>query len=379
MTELRTYLDYNATAPMRPEAVERTVAVLSMCGNASSVHREGRAARRVIEQAREHVAATCGVAGESIVFTGSGTEANNLAFKGLARERRVDTLVVCETEHPSVLQSALDSGVPVQTVAVDAAGLADLAALETILAEASGTPLVSIMLANNETGVIQPIRRAAEIAHRHGALIHTDAVQACGKIAVDFRGLDVDLLSLSAHKVGGPQGVGALVVRPGLAVAAQMSGGGQELKRRGGTENVAGIAGFGAAIAASARDLEQFAALAKLRDEIEDAVTACDADATVFSQEVDRLPNTTCFAVPDTAAELALIALDLKGIAVSSGSACSSGKVARSHVLVAMGAGEDVVQGAIRVSLGWASKVEDVRRFINAWRDLAGRRTSAAA
>jgi cysteine desulfurase len=369
----RVYLDHNATAPVRPEAAAAVAAALAEVGNPSSVHAFGRAARRRVEDAREAVAALIGAAPGDIVFTGGGTEANALALAGSGRRR----LLVSAIEHESVLANAaaLDPATPL--IPATRQGLVDLDALDRLLDGRGGETLVSLMLANNETGAIEPVAEMAERAHAAGALVHCDAVQAAGKIAIDVRELGVDLLSLSAHKLGGPPGAGALYVSERVALAAVLKGGGQERGRRAGTENVPGIAGFGAAAAAAARGLGHYAGLATLRDRLERAVLARSDRARIAAREAPRLPNTSCIVLPGLAGETQVMALDLAGIAVSAGSACSSGKVRPSHVLAAMGLSSEEAASAIRVSLGRTSGEDDVERFVEAWGAMAARRAAA--
>ena len=367
--EPATYLDYNATAPVRPEAAAAVAAASIATGNPSSVHRFGRAARQRIEEARERVASLIHAASADVVFTSGGSEANALALLGAGRVR----VLVSASEHDSVLATVPGA----ERIPVDADGIVRLDELERRV-KADGRPaLISIQLANNETGAIQPVAQAAALAHAHGALIHTDAVQAAGKIPVDFAALGVDFLSLSAHKIGGPQGVGALALRAGLAVTPQHLGGGQERGRRAGTENGPGIAGFGVAAESAADGLADFARLAELRDRLEAELVA--RGARVFSRAAPRLANTSSIAMPGVAAETQIMALDLAGIAVSAGAACSSGKVRPSHVLGAMGASEAEASSAIRVSLGWETKPRDVERLIEAWSALRARTQSRAA
>lgn len=363
MTELRAYLDYNATAPVRPEVIEAMRAQLGRTGNPSSVHGAGRLAHRVLESARAALADLVGAKPETVVFTSGGTEANNLALAGLAP--KIGRIVISAIEHPSVSRPAEALGLPLFRVPVTSAGVIDLQRLEEILAESATTALISIMLANNETGVIQPAAEIARLARRFGAIFHCDAVQAIGKMPVDKSAIGADLLTLSGHKFGGPQGVGALILDDDMEIAARLLGGAQERYRRAGTENLPGIAGLGVAavMARSSADVEG------LRDRLEAAVREIAADAVLFGQGAPRLGNTSCIAMPGVSAETQVIALDLAGIAVSSGAACSSGKVHRSQVLEAMGAG-DLAGDAIRVSLGWASQPADIERFIEAWRAL---------
>ena len=369
---MRAYLDHNATSPLRPEARDAMIAALDQCGNASSVHAEGRAARAMIETAREEIARALGTIAPTVVFTSGGSESCNQAIRGVEADR----IIVSAIEHPCVLEAAKAAGKPVSLIPVDADGVIDLEALDAILADGEGRALVCVMLANNETGVIQPVREVVALAQKHHALVHCDAVQAFGKIQVNFGLLGVDLLSVSAHKLGGPQGVGALVIRDGLAVSPLIRGGGQELRRRAGTENVSAIAGFAAAVNAAQ---ETESPIKALRDQVESALEQGPGKVTVFGKGAQRLPNTVCFALPGLAADTALIAFDLDGVAVSSGSACSSGKVAASHVLQAMGAEETAVRSAIRVSLGWNSTESDVNRFIDSWQRIAGRHAAQAA
>jgi cysteine desulfurase len=360
---LRTYLDHNATSPLRPQAKAAMLAALETAGNPSSVHGEGRAARKILDDAREAVARALGAIAPMVIFTAGGSEANNLALKGAAVER----LLVSAIEHPSVLEAAKAAGKPVETIPVNGDGVVDLAALARLLPGPKA--LVSVMLANNETGVVQPLREVVALAAGHGALVHTDAVQAFGKLPVSFPLLGVDLLTVSAHKLGGPMGAGALVVRDGVALAPLIHGGGQELRRRAGTENVAAIAGF-AAVAD-----ERLDGIAALRDRLEAELDG----VVIFGKGAARLPNTTCFAATGMNAETLLMAFDLAGIAVSSGSACSSGKVARSHVLAAMGVAPDPASAAIRVSLGWTTTAQDVERFAAVWRRIRQRHGARAA
>jgi cysteine desulfurase len=364
-----TYLDHNATTPLRPEAAAVMAEALASTGNASSVHRFGRQARRTIETAREAVARLAGARPEAVIFTSGGTEANNLALAGCGRTR----LLVSAGEHDSVLNAAPDAA----RIPLTEAGLVAPAALDNLLGESDVPALVSIMLANNETGAIQPLAELAEVARAHGALVHCDAVQAAGKLTLDLTALGIDLMSLSAHKLGGPQGVGALVLARDLAANVELApfqrGGGQERGRRAGTENVPGIAGFGAAAQAALADLDRAAALAPLRDDLERRLHRLAPGIRFFATAAPRLPNTSCFAAPGLTAETQVIALDLAGVAVSAGSACSSGKVAPSHVLAAMGASAADAAAAIRVSLGWTSEAADIERFLEAWGALYSR------
>jgi cysteine desulfurase len=373
----RSYFDWNATTPMRPQAVEALREALSVPGNPSSVHAEGRAARRLVEEAREAVAALVAARPGDVVFTSSGTEANMLALTPAiqtADERRPrEKLLISAIEHASVRTGGRFQRGAVTDIAVGADGRVDLAALTDALAETS-RPLVSIMLANNETGVVQPIAQAAAIVHAAGGLLHVDAVQAVGRIACDINALGADLLTLSAHKIGGPKGVGALIrAREDIHFPEPLiHGGGQERGLRAGTENVAGIAAFGAAAAAVHRqgtaDADHMLAL---RHRLEAGLKAVTPGVVIFGAAAERLPNTTLFAAEGMKAETAVISFDLEGIAVSSGAACSSGKVQPSHVLAAMGVSPALTRGAVRLSLGWTTTETDIERCLGAWRKLA--------
>ena len=351
------------------------LSAMDMVGNPSSVHAPGRAARKLIEEAREHVAALVGAQPRNVVFTSGGTEANALALtpaiqtgSTLAPRTR---LFVSAIEHPSVRSGGRFAADRREDVPVTHNGLADLPKLVARLDELAGTrPLVSIMLANNETGVIQPIAAAAELVHKAGGLLHVDAIQAVGKIPSNINALGADLLTISAHKLGGPKGVGALVLADeDLHIADPfLTGGGQERGNRAGTENVIGIAGFGAAAAAIARVWTQEAARTeRTRDRLEASLLEVSPDVVIFGSNAPRLPNTTLAALPRVKAETALIALDLEGVAVSSGSACSSGKVAPSHVLAAMGVEPKLALGAVRVSIGATTTEDEIEIFLKAW------------
>jgi cysteine desulfurase len=357
------YLDYNATAPAKPAVIAAVAAALAETGNASSVHRFGRLTRRTVETARDQVAALVNASPASVVFTGSGTEANNLAL----HRAQGQAVLVSAIEHDCVLRAAPDATL----IPVTRDGVVDLEALDRMLAGTSSA-LVAVMLANNETGVVQPLAEIVRIARAHGASVHCDAVQAAGKVAIDMQALGVDTLALSAHKLGGPQGVGALIVSDRVAMRPLLVGGGQERGRRAGTENVAGIAGFGVAAGLATTDLPQMQALAPLRDATETRLLRVAPEAVIFGAAVKRLPNTICVAMPGVAAETQVMALDLAGVAVSAGSACSSGKVKASHVLTAMGMAP-LAGAAIRFSAGWRSTAEDFDRFVETWTALWAR------
>ena len=368
----RTYLDYNATAPLRPEAREALLAALEI-GNPSSVHEEGRKARALVEAARADVAALVSAPAETVIFTSGGTEACNLAL-GLrqAPAGEIKRLLLSAIEHSAILAAAEESVLPVELLPVTADGVVDMAALDVALQDETPA-LVCVMLANNETGTIQPIAEIAAKTRAHGSLLFCDAVQAAGKMPIDIFALGVDVLSLSGHKLGAPMGVGALVTRPAVVVPPQLLGGGQELGRRAGSENISGIAAFAAAAKAAMRDLNDFANLADLRDDMEVALLAVQPQTEIFGKHADRLANTSCFALGGLNSETLVMALDLAGVSVSAGSACSSGKVSRSHVLAAMQAETHISKGVLRASLGWQSNREDTEKLVNEWTKLAGR------
>jgi cysteine desulfurase len=381
----RVYLDWNATTPLRPEARQAMAAAWDVAGNPSSVHAEGRQARRLVENARAAVAAAVGARPQDVVFTSGGTEANALALTPGVRRgtgEPLRRLLVSAIEHPSVLSGGRFSPEAIKTIRVTRSGLIDLEHLRASLA--AGPPaLVSVMLGNNETGALQPAGEVADIVHQAGGLLHVDAIQALGKTPFDIRQIKADLVTLSAHKIGGSKGVGALVLADGIqGLEPLLRGGGQELGRRAGTENVAGISAFGAAVRTAMAALEgDVARLRGLRDRLEAGLKQTPG-MIVFSEGVPRLPNTTLFTVPGLKAETAVIGFDLEGISVSSGSACSSGKVQPSHVLEAMGVDRELAQGAVRLSLGWSTSETAIDLALQAWRKLAdallkGRRNTA--
>lgn len=366
----RIYLDWNATTPLRPEAKAAMAQAWEIGGNPSSVHAEGRQARRLMEEARAAVAASVGADAANVIFTSGGTEANSLALTPGLRRGKVERLLTSAIEHASVLAGGRFAAGATGRIGVTRAGIIDLRRLRALL---DGPPaLVSVMLANNETGAIQPVAEAAKLVHDAGGLLHVDAIQALGKISFDLASTGADLLSLSAHKIGGPKGVGALLLAEGIeGLAPLLRGGGQEKGRRAGTEDVPGIAGFGAAVRVALVDRERDASRTEsLRARLENGIRQTPG-VVVFAQEATRLPNTVLFAIPGMRAETAVIAFDLAGIAVSSGSACSSGKVQPSHVVEAMGYGRELAQGAVRISLGWSTTEADIDLTIQAWRKLA--------
>jgi cysteine desulfurase len=365
------YLDWNATAPVRQEAAAAVAAALRATGNPSSVHRFGRESRRIVNDARDAVAALVHARADEIVFTSGGTEANVLGLEGFPGRR----ILVSSIEHDSVRAAVADAAL----IPVIADGRVDRAALARLLAADPRPALVSVMFANNETGVIQDVAAIARIAHEAGALYHCDAIQAAGKIPVDFAALDIDLMTISAHKLGGPMGSGALVVRSGLAIEPLLRGGGQERRLRGGTENLPGIAGFGAAARVAKNGLIAYTQIATLRDDAQRRLCALAPDAVVFGADAPRLPNTFCIAMPGVAASTQVIALDLAGVMVSAGAACSSGKVTRSHILDAMGVAPALAECAIRISLGWSTSAEDIDQLVDAWGALYARTRARVA
>lgn len=363
MSRRPVYLDYNATAPMVPAAVDAVTAAMALGGNPSSVHAVGRAARAAVEDARRRVAALVGAPPSAVVFTSGASEANALALRGLTSSR----VLVSAIEHDSVLNAAASA----TCLPVSESGLLDLDALTAAVKPGD---LVSVMLVNNETGVIQPVQEIVDIVHRAGARLHVDTVQAAGRVPIDFRTMGATAISLSAHKIGGPPGVGALIVFETETLAAQTPGGGQERGRRGGTENMPGIAGFGAAASRALDGLsEEPARLSTLRETMEHAVMDAVPDIRVLGRDAPRVGNTSCLALPGVASEKQVMALDLAGFAVSAGSACSSGKVKASPVLSAMGLPDAVAGSSIRISLGWRTTEAEVAAFTSAYLEMAAR------
>lgn len=361
------YLDYNATAPTKAIAAEAVMAAMAHSGNPSSVHGPGREARQMVEDARAKIARAVGARAEDVIFTSGGTEANNQVLRTQVGIRR---LLISAIEHDGVLAAANASGLVVEIIPVDNHGIIDLDFLTERLAADEGRALVSVMLVNNEVGTIAPVAEAVKIAHDAGALMHTDAVQAFGKIALNFADLGVDFMSLTAHKMGGPLGVGVLIHRPGIDVNPLITGGGQEMARRSGTENVPGIAGMGAAADLVGDDVDAGPRIAKLRDGLEDAILAISPDSRIYGRGAERLPNTTMVSMPGVPGDTQVMAMDLAGYAVSSGSACSSGKVKKSRILDAMGCAGKEAGEAIRVSLSPATTQDEIDGFVAAWQAL---------
>ena len=373
MNRARTYLDWNATAPLRREAQAAMVAALNVVGNPSSPHAEGRRARAIVEDAREQVAALLGARASEVVFTSGGTEGNNAVLAA-----GWNKILLAGIEHDSVLAPARNSRARLVDLPVDDDGVVVREELSRALASASeGPALLTLQLANNETGVLQPVAGVAAEAKQHGLAVHTDAVQAAGRVPIDVASLGVDYLTVSAHKLGGPQGTGALVIR-GRALSPLISGGGQERRQRAGTESVAAIAGFGAAAQAARRELAQMARVGRLQAWLESQVRSITPEAIIIAEGAARLPNTTDLALPGASAETLVIQFDLAGIAISAGAACASGKVGASHVLAAMGLSAELAGAAIRISLGHGSTQADVARFLDAWTHLAAKRRPRA-
>ena len=364
------YLDHNATSPIRPEAEAAMRDALTAGGNPSSVHAPGRAARARVERARADVARFVNARSEDVIFTAGGTEADNLAVHS-AKAAGASRIVLSAIEHEAVAEAAAASGLEVVVWPVTAAGTVDLNWLEGHLnnqGEGTGaTTLFALMAANNETGVIQPVAEAGRMIGEAGDLFLVDAVQMLGKAGFDFAASGAHYAALSAHKVGGPPGAGALVVSPGAPVTRLIHGGGQEKNRRSGTENVPAIAGFAAALAAAAADDDLFARQRALRDRMEARIRAAAPDIAIWGANAERLPNTACLSAPGWPSEVQVIAMDLNGFAVSAGAACSSGKVRRSRALEAMGADAEHAETALRVSVGWTTTQDQADAFADAW------------
>ncbi len=377
MTTPRVYLDWNADTPLCDAARQAMLRTWDHGAlNPSSAHAGGQKARAIIEEARRSMARLLGCAPEEVIFTAGGTEADNMAVRGAPVER----FMVSFMEHPAVMKPAKASGKPVTLLEVDGDGVADLEALERHLSAGGGQALVCLMYASNESGTLQPVREAVEIARRHGALVLCDAVQGAGKAEVDFSALGVDMFAISAHKFGGPQGVGVLIVREGLALEPLVLGGGQERRRRAGTENVAGIAGMAAALESALENrAEKESRIRGLRDELESELKKITPEAVIFGENALRMANTTWFAHPRLDAQAALMAFDLDGVAISAGSACHSGKAEVPRSLIAMGVDRDLAKRALRVSLGPDTTEDDIRLFLSSWRAQAERMNRNAA
>lgn len=384
MAAVRAYLDYNASAPLLGRAREAVVAALDVAANPSSVHQEGRNARRLIEEARRQVAALVNAGKQHVVFTSGATEAAATLLTPEWRmgkaDLRMGRLYVCAADHPCLLSGGRFAAEQVERIGVDGDGVLKLDELAAALAahdKETGLALVAVHAANNETGVIQPIEEIAAVVRAAGGVLVLDAVQAAGRVSLDMSKPCADYLILSAHKIGGPKGVGAIVAAADLMMPKPLvSGGGQEKGHRGGTENLAGIAGFGAAAASALEALPSISRIASLRDGFEAAIRDLVPDAVFFGRAAPRLANTSFFAIPGLKAETAQIAFDLAGVALSAGSACSSGKVGPSHVLAAMGV--DEIQGALRVSIGQETSAQDLELFRSALEGVAARRAGGS-
>ena len=356
------YFDHNATTPVKRPVIDAMMGALAICGNASSIHSSGRNARKLIEQSRDKVAKLIKVSPEQVIFTSGGTEANNLVISGINR----DYCIMSAIEHDSILQTEKSH----QKISVNESGLVELGTLEKLLRVKGSPNIVSVMLANNETGVIQPVEEIVKLSEPFDTFVHTDAIQACGKINLDWDTLGVDAISLSAHKIGGPQGVGALILNRSFDLDPRFFGGGQERNYRPGTENIPGIVGFGVA-AELAADLDRNKRIESLRDELEYKILEIAPNAVIHGQRSQRIPNTSCISMPGVLAETQIMKFDLAGIMVSAGSACSSGKVHNSHVLKAMGVKESEASSAIRISLGYDNTIDEIDYFVTQWKKVS--------
>ncbi|WFU03554.1 cysteine desulfurase family protein [Rhizobium sp. CB3171] len=386
MAATRLYLDWNATAPLHPAARDAMLHALDLYGNPNSVHGEGRATRAAIEAARRQVASLTGAEPAHVVFTSGATEAANMVLTPEFRMGRtplaIGHLYISAIEHPALREGGRFPKEKISEIPVTSDGVVDLTALEAMLSahdKASGLPMVAIMLANNETGILQPVHEAAKIVQAFGGLLVVDAVQAAGRVPIDINEIGADFLIVSSHKIGGPKGAGALVSRGEVLMPKPLiHGGGQEKGHRSGTENALAVVGFGAAAAAAVAEFEsRNAAAAKLRDRLEEGMRLAAPDVIIHGEGGPRVPNTSFFTLPGLKSETGQIAFDLEGVAISAGSACSSGKVGESHVLMAMGC--DPKLGALRISLGFTTTEEDVERAIAAFARIAGRRKLAGA
>lgn len=363
------YLDYNATAPMLPEVKQAMVAAMEWVGNPSSIHSFGRHVRKEIEQARASIATSVNCDPTHVTFTGGATEANNWVLQGAPVKR----ILISAIEHPSLYDAGAKNAA---IIPVTSDGVVDIAALEKLLAQSKEPTLVCVMWVNNETGVIQPIEEIAALCKKHHALLHVDAVQALGRVTIDLQKTPIDFLSLSAHKIGGPSGIGALIYNHEVALNKFMHGGGQERRRRAGTENILGIIGFGMAAQTAMEKQNFYATLAQWREDLEAKIKQAYPDTIIVGERTSRVGNTLQMITPNHAAEKQLIALDLAGIAVSSGSACSSGSIKPSHVLLNMGFAESLASCAIRISMGLSTTKGDLDAFFAAWVANSQRTTS---
>jgi cysteine desulfurase len=383
MSNPRVYLDHNATAPLRPEARAAMLVAMDVAGNASAVHADGRAARRLVEAARRDLGVLIGARADDVVFVSSGSEAAATllapGFHGAGRAP-AERLIVTAVEHSCVLTGGRFAPADVAVCPVDSDGVIDPAALGRMLAADPRPALVAVMAANNETGVLQPVAEVAAIVRAGGASLVCDAVQAVGKIPVDLQGLGVDAIFLSGHKLGAPQGVGAFALAPGTTLVPLIKGGAQENRRRAGTENLTGIAGLGAVARALRDGMEsEIARISAIGDFLESRIRTICPDATVLSGARSRLPNTTALFCPTWSGETAVIAFDLAGVSIATGSACASGKVAPSHVTRAMGLDAEASRAVVRISLGWSTSETDVARFLEVFAAQVARIAGRAA
>jgi len=365
----RCYLDYNATAPLKDEVISSMEKAFTIYGNPSSIHYEGRTARGLMEDSRDVIASTLSVTSDRLIFTSGGTESNNLAIKSSIKNKNIKKIFVSPTEHPSVLDVIKSSGVNFQIIKVDQNGVVDLKHLASSLEENENS-LVSVMYANNETGVIQPIEKIVEIAKLTNSIVHCDGVQALGKLDFNIDNMGLDFITFSGHKVGGPKGIGLLVIGKNADIYAENLGGGQEMGRRSGTENFLGIIGLATAIEACTKDLKRISETKALRDFLEKSALSISPDSIVHGFAADRLPNTLSISMPMIESAVQLVAFDLKGISISSGSACSSGKVEESHVLKAMNVNANHSRCSIRVSIGSNTTKDEILRFLEVWSEL---------
>lgn len=350
------YLDYNASAPLRPGVKESLISALDITGNPSSIHNSGRKARKLIETARENIAQLVGGNAENVIFNSGATEGNNSIINAYKHQG----VLVSAIEHPCIIDLDHNS----ETIHVTKDGEIDLNHFQDMIGRPPPPALVSVMMVNNETGVIQPVEEMIQICHMRGVKFHTDASQAVGRIPVNLFMMNADYMTISSHKIGGPHGVGALITTNDNITPVLLSGGGQEKSKRAGTENVAGIAAFGEAAKHAKENLEDFEDLEDLQHYLELNIKKLHEDIVIYGENVDRVANTTCFSLPGASAETMIIAFDLEKISISSGSACSSGKVKESHVLKAMGASQAEMKGALRISYGWNTSREDIDRFL---------------
>ena len=361
----RSYLDFNASAPLRSGVKEAVFTALASQGNPSSVHQDGRKARKIIEDTRDSISHIVGMHSNSIIFTSCGTEANVTIIADFLANSDYKEVFCSAIEHPSILEYVR----PSRQIRVDKNGVIDLDYLETVLKKVSSPFLFCLMLANNETGVIQPVSAASEIVHMNGGVVLCDCVQALGKLELDLNQLKADFFSFSGHKIGAPKGVGCLVAKSDANYSPLMRGGGQERSLRSGTENVSGIAGFGAAVQ-TMKSSDEINYLKTLRDDFEQSLLRARDDAYIIGDKVSRIPNTTSVAIRGVSSESQLMKLDLAGFSVSSGSACSSGKITESHVLKAMGISPDLLGSSIRVSSGFTTTEKELQNFVDVWSSI---------